>query len=546
MDGMDIAMLLLSGFSLAVFLILPMRLLGSVYHQDPNYSHGYLVWLFAVFLACQKRTSFRAAPARTSVMGFVPLLLGCGLVVVGHWYRIALQPGYLGHVFLQGIGLWLTVSAAIWILAGGSRLRIMAPVLGFMVFSIPWPESFTLPVTRTLQRLVAVSSAHLFRSLGIEVFRDGNLLHLPNAVLGVAEACSGIRSLMAFLAVTAACAVVFKLGLLRTLVLFLLAPLAAVASNVLRILITGILVLNGNADWMHGSRHDLLGLAVILCGGGMLLSAARALKKGEGGPPGTSGLSPPGPGPHAKYWPSALATSAVLLVAVTGMHGISRHYAGMMRPDPLVPVARLPLEQFPRVIGDFQCTSESNLSAAEYDLLKPSEQLVRMYEDPQGNWVLVTVLYWKAQLTYPGSPAVLHYPHTPYSCMWGAGWTRETAYDRTDFPDWLAGMPLYMGGFVKAGRERIVLFWNTNTEEDPRPFSPKDLRRRWHLLVGSWDRVPRGILPATYSVRIETDIQDEFATANEIALQFARRAAVALPEYGIGRRKNLPEGTQAK
>lgn len=527
------------GLALAAFSLGPARALAAVYLDDPNYSHGLLVPIVALVLAWRARARYvRAEPGR-GPGGLATLALGCGLVAFGRWYQIALRPGYLGHVFLQGLGLWLALASVAWLVSGRSRFRVLAPVIAFLVFAVPWPESFLLPVTAALQRFVAVCSTHLLRALGVEVFRDGNLLYLHSAVLGVAEACSGIRSLMAFFATAAACALFLSLGGWRALLLFALAPVAAVGSNIVRILATTFFVLLGGSVWLHGFLHDLMGLAVVVLGGGLLFAAARFLARGA---PRPAAVLPAAerPAPAPRLWPGALAGAALLFAAVLGMRHVARHYEGMARPDAFVPAARRTLDEFPYALGPYRCTDESRLSAMEFDMLQPSEHLVRTYEDPQGNGLTLTVLYWAAQRTYPGSSAIMRYPHTPYSCMWGAGWSRETAYDGVATPEWLPDAKLYVGGFAKAGRERLVYFWNTNAEEDPRPFSPKNLRQRGRLLVQSWQQVPEGILPATYGVRVETDVEDNPAQAKEILLEFARQAAGILPEFGIGRLPGSP------
>lgn len=527
------------GLNLIAFSLAPVRVLMSTYMGNPNYSHGLLVPVVVAIQLWRSRARCLSAERGWGPGGLFPLALGCVAVVFGHWYRIALRPGYLGHVFLQGMGLLIVSASAVWMLAGRARFRILAPALGLLAFAVPWPDSFLLPVTSALQRMVAVCSAHVLRALGIEVFRDGNLLVLHSAVLGVAEACSGIRSLMAFFATAAACAAFLSLRVWRTLLLFVLVPVAAVGSNVVRIVVTSFLVLFGGDVWLRGFLHDLLGLAVVVLGGGILFLGALWLSRGSRPP---VSANPAGEQSMNPFRPGLLAAigGAMLLASTLSMRHVVRHYEGLARPDSHVQEARLPLAEFPYAVGQYRCTDEARLSAMEFDMLQPSEHLVRTYEDPQGNWVLLTVLYWEAQRTFPGSTAVMRYPHTPYSCMWGAGWSRETAYDSATTPAWLPGTVLYAGGFAKAGRERIVYFWNTNAEEDPRPFSPKDLRKRWRLLIQSWTKMPEGILPATYSVRVETDIEEVPAKARGLAIDFARQTAEILPSFGIGRLPGEP------
>lgn len=97
-------------------------------------------------------------------------------------------------MFLQGAG-WLIASAG-WIgmLLGWPRLRFLAPRLSFLVFMVPLPDAWLLTLMLALQRAVAVCSTGLLRAMGLVVCREGDVLHLSSITLGVAGACSGIRS----------------------------------------------------------------------------------------------------------------------------------------------------------------------------------------------------------------------------------------------------------------------------------------------------------------------------------------------------------------
>ena len=518
----------------ALFCGVPGWTLLAAWLGDPNYSHGLLGPVVAGVLVWRARAELIAAGEGHRWGGVFPLVAGCGLVVLGHWYQVGLQPGSLGYVFLEGAGLLLATGGLLWMLAGGPRARLLAERLGFLVFTIPWPESLLQPLAQFLQRAVAVSASVLLRGLGVEVFREGNLLHFPSTVLHVAGACSGIRSLMAFFAVAAACAAFLRLRAGQTLGLLLLAPLVAVAGNLLRVLATSFLVLHGGGFWLSAGPHDLMGLAVVLLGGGVLFRAAQSLGGSMAPLPPERGAVP-GARKEFRMWPAAVVAAGMLAFTAGVLCLTSRHYQGLARTESPVPVSRRTLAEFPRRIGDYQCTGEFQMSRREYDILRPSEQVLRTYENPAGSLIQLTLLYWGPRRAHPGPGAVQQFPHTPYSCLAYEGWTRLEDYDDAETHEWLPDRVISSGRFRKDAQERLVLFWNTNDEEDPRLFSPRHLGERFRLLVRSWSEIPEAIVPPTYSVKIELDPAGNFSAAKLAGLEFARAVALQLPEFGMGR-----------
>lgn len=534
----DAGCLLLILWAWGLFCWVPGQALLATWLGDPNYSHGLLGPVVAGVLAWRARAELFAVGEGNRWGGALPLAAGGGLVALGHWYQVGLLPGSLGYVFLEGAGLLIATGGLLWMLAGWPRARLLAGRLGFLVFTIPWPESLLQPLAQFLQRAVAVGASVLLRLLGVEVFREGNLLHFPATVLHVAGACSGIRSLMAFFAVAAACAAFLELRRGRTLLLLLLAPLVAVAGNLLRVLATSFLVLHGGGFWLRAGPHDLMGLAVVLLGGGVLFRAAQAWAVPAEGPPRN-----PGAGHGARQKPVFRATAVMaagMLALAAGVLGqITRHYQGLARAVAPVPVQRMALAEFPRRIGDYRCTGEFQMARSEFDMLRPSEQLLRTYENPAGSLVQLTILYWAPRRAHPGPASIQQFPHTPYTCLAFAGWKRLKDFDDAETHDWLPDRVISSGRFRKDAQERLVLFWNTNDEEDPRLFSPRHLGARFRLLVRSWSAIPEAIVPPTYSVKIELDPAGNFSAAKLVGLDFARGVALRLPEFGLGRPSGL-------
>lgn len=522
-------------FSLTAFAISPLLALLPVYLHNQDYSHGLLVPFVALLLAWRGRNSFLTASSGNRWGGGILLVIGCVLAVLGHWYAQALHPGYLGHVFLRGVGLLLVIWGTVWLLTGWRRTMILAPALGFLVFALPLPESFVLPATSRLQQFVSTGSAIVLRSLGFEVFREGNILQLPSLTLGVVEACSGIRSFGTFLATAFACVFFLRLTLCRTVLLLLFAPLAAIITNILRITITACLASACGPIWLEGTRHEMSGLATVVLGGVMILIVAMSLNQPFPHSPAT-GRSPT-TGAYSfftSFTATSLIISGLMLSAAGFMLYITLHYTHLARHQAMMPPAPpLHLSSFPRTLGPFQTLRDSSLMPVEFDILKPTDHIVRQYTDQSGALVELTILYWEPLRTYPGAPWIPRAPHSPAGCMQACGWEQASAFTETAQYDWLPQMPLSIWLFEKPGQKRLVLYWNQSDPDDLRLFAPRNLIMRLRLLINSWNALPEELLPENYGIKITLDAGNNLDATRKIAITLAREVARVLPQFGI-------------
>lgn len=155
--------------------------------QDDNYSHGFLIVPLAIYLAWERREQLARTPVRPSWLGL--LVIAGGLVT--------LAAGTLGvELFLSRISLIAVVAGAIVFLAGWSHLRLLAFPMAVLVLMIPIPALVFNKIALPLQFIASQFGETVLRALHIPVLRQGNIIVLANGALEVAEACSGIRSLM--------------------------------------------------------------------------------------------------------------------------------------------------------------------------------------------------------------------------------------------------------------------------------------------------------------------------------------------------------------
>jgi exosortase len=159
---------------------------------DGNYSHGFIIVPLALYFAWQRRDAFAAAPLRPSAGGL--LLLAGSMAVFG--------VGVLGaEEFLTRISMIGCVAGAIVFLCGWSWLRIATFPLAVLLLMIPLPAIAFNQIAFPLQLLASRFGEQILHASGVPVLREGNLIVLPNTTLEVAEACSGIRSLVSLVTV---------------------------------------------------------------------------------------------------------------------------------------------------------------------------------------------------------------------------------------------------------------------------------------------------------------------------------------------------------
>ena len=247
------AMLLLS----AMVMILYRRLLGPWAKQlwdDPNYSHGLLVPVFAAYILWRERMRWRAS-LRPSNCGLSIMFLAIGLLVLG----------MLGaERFTARISLLMLISGIIVFLAGWRRLRSVAFPIGYLAFMIPLPAIIYYQLTFPLQLWASRLGAHGLVMLGVHTVREGNLLILPNCTLDVVEACSGIRSLLSLLAVVVGYLYLVEPSMWKRCLLVASTIPIAVVTNGFRLVSAGLLSSVFGPEVDSGAVHLMRGLAFSL------------------------------------------------------------------------------------------------------------------------------------------------------------------------------------------------------------------------------------------------------------------------------------------
>ena len=188
-----------------------------------DFSHGPLIPFFAAFLLWDNRKALRSTP-------IAPTWAGTTLVVLG---LFELLLGRLGaDLFLQRTSFVVLVAGLVWALLGKPMLGRVKFVLFVLLLAIPLPTILFNQITFPLQLLASRFASDLLQLAQVPVLRDGNIIQLPAMPLEVAEACSGIRSLMSLFTVAVIYGYFLERATWRRVVLALSALPIAVTANV--------------------------------------------------------------------------------------------------------------------------------------------------------------------------------------------------------------------------------------------------------------------------------------------------------------------------
>src|ERR1035437_326105 len=229
--------------------------LGTDWYNLPDFSHGFLIPFFAAFLLWDKRREIADTPIAPSWAGFSLVILGlCELML-----------GVFGaDLFLQRTSFVLLVAGLVWTLLGKAMLSQLKFVLLVLLLAIPLPTILYNQITFPLQMRASQLASQILPLLRVPVLQDGNVIRLASMPLEVAEACSGIRSLMSLFAVAVIYGYFLERTTWRRIVLALSSVPIAIAANVARIVGTGLCVQYWDPDKALGFFHEFQGWLMFL------------------------------------------------------------------------------------------------------------------------------------------------------------------------------------------------------------------------------------------------------------------------------------------
>lgn len=251
---------IISALLIALYYRIGVKLVVDWYNIA-DYSHGFLVPLFSIFLLWDRRKQIAMTPVRPSWAGTPVVCLGLLILIFGV---------YGVDLFTSRISFVILLAGLIWTFLGSAMLRqLRFPVL-ILLLAIPFPAIIFNQITFPLQLLASKLASMSLPLLGVPVLQEGNVIQLPVMKLEVAEACSGIRSLMSLFTLAVFYGYFLERTTARRVLLAVASIPIAVAANAIRIVGTGLCVQYWDPVKALGFFHEFSGWVMFVISLGCL------------------------------------------------------------------------------------------------------------------------------------------------------------------------------------------------------------------------------------------------------------------------------------
>jgi len=230
--------------------------------NDGNWSHGWLIPLFSLYFLGMRRQELEKCHPRPSYFGAVILALSLTVYFLSAWRLRMVYPQAL-----SGVGAIFGVTL---LMGGWSVIRIAWFPILFLLFAVPLPQGLYVDLTMPLRMMASTVAAGVMPLFAPGLHTEAQAVVIdyvfpgsPPGTLNVEEACSGMRLMMAFIALGVAMAYIQERPLWQRVVMVLSCIPVAVMCNAIRVTITGLLYVYGHASLARGTPHQLLGIAIL-------------------------------------------------------------------------------------------------------------------------------------------------------------------------------------------------------------------------------------------------------------------------------------------
>jgi len=249
-------------------------------HAPEDWGHAFVIPLISGYMVWLAREKV----ARAELSVFWPALVPFFLGIQAYAYNLFNVQNHM----LQGMSMILTLGSLVLWMLGPAMFRYLFLPIAYLVLMITISESFMLAITFKLQLIASQGSWLILNLIGnpfgwFEVDIDGNTLMILTSSgetlpMNVAEACSGMRMVVAFYALAVAVALMGSTQWWQRIALILLAGPVAVFMNMIRVTVLGLLMLV-NPDLVSGDAHTVIGTLLLVPSLGLFLGMSWMLNR---------------------------------------------------------------------------------------------------------------------------------------------------------------------------------------------------------------------------------------------------------------------------
>jgi exosortase len=238
-----------------------LREMAKAWSHEPEYSHGWLVPVFAAALLWLRREYLARLDFRPTWWGLAFIALGLAMRAVGILTSLD---------YADGASLLPILAGLLLLAGGGPALRWAWPSVAFLIFMVPLPWRVKVALAHPLQQLAATVTTYVMQTIGLPALAEGNKILVYDHEIEVAAACSGLNMLVTFFALSTAVAILSRRPIGDRLVIFLSAVPIAVATNVIRIIVTALFMVGVSPELGQQFFHDWAGYIMPLVALGLL------------------------------------------------------------------------------------------------------------------------------------------------------------------------------------------------------------------------------------------------------------------------------------
>jgi exosortase len=223
--------------------------------KDSYYSHGFLIPFVSAFIIWQMRGALKKVKIKPDNLGWLLFVFGVFIHLISALLRI---------YFTSGFSLIMVLAGLVLLFYGKDYLKkLLFPIL-FLTFMVPLPLVAIAQISFKLKIFAAQISTLIINQMGVPAIRDGSVIKTMHSYLMVEDPCSGIRSLIAMIALGALMSYFSSTSKIKKTVLFLSSVPIAISANIVRIVALSL------ASEMYGSQmatgffHDTMGVLVFV------------------------------------------------------------------------------------------------------------------------------------------------------------------------------------------------------------------------------------------------------------------------------------------
>jgi exosortase len=228
--------------------------LWNTWQRSDEYSSGLLVPFLAVYVLWSRRHTIAECHIRPSVWALFAFVAAQAVRLFGLAFM---------YSSAENVSIVLSTAALVLLLFGWQFFRKVSTILLFLCLMLPWPNRVQAAVTLPLQQWATSSAVFCLETMGYGVIQEGNVIHIGNASVAVAEACNGLRMIVAFFVISGLVVLLIKRAWWEKLIILASGLPIALLCNTTRLIITALAFTVVSGEYWEKIFHDFGGYAMM-------------------------------------------------------------------------------------------------------------------------------------------------------------------------------------------------------------------------------------------------------------------------------------------